>query len=538
MTTPKKFHPLPTAHRRASFILHPSPLTALGLFGLALALRLIYAIQIPFPPLDDPAYYIQGARSLRTGHPLDLAITWNYYPTFNTVLRPGFDFWMPLTAFLIAASFSLFGDNMLASQLPGVLGGALLAPLTYYLARRAFAHLNLEQENRTSAILSSLAGLYIALNPLLAYQSAVPDSQMIYAPLVAAAVLVWIGGKSNLRALGFGLLLGLAYITRSHAVFLGLAWAGVMLWQLRKEGRPALIRALCTLAGLGLTAGPWILRTWLTFGFINSPAGLQSGLIYDYATLFNYETPINFSSFANLGLGRILEARVNALYNAWIDVLGVMFFPTVLLPLSGLIFLWRRNRILGIGLLYSLLLALGLPLIFVAASSTGSFYHSSGSMAAFGAIGYIYLLWLASNWYRGWRKSRVNVFPVLVGVVILLLVFQLSITINTTVEQHRHDQQVYSRLQAWLATQDTGPAVIADEPSTLNYATGLAALRLPSDEPLEVVQHLTNRYGARYIVITGNFGRYPALLRSPANTLFTQVYLDPKEEFEVYEVRK
>ena len=140
------------------------------------------------------------------------------------------------------------------------------------------------------------------------------------------------------------------------------------------------------------------MRNWLTFGSFSSPAALESALIYNYATLFNYETPINFGTFAHLGPDKILQARLIALYNAWVEVLGTMFVPTVILPGVGLFLLWRRNPgLVGRWLLYCLLLGLGLPLIFVAASSTGSFYHSSGSLAAFGAIGYIFLLYLPGN---------------------------------------------------------------------------------------------------------------------------------------------
>ena len=507
---------------------------AFGLFGLALALRLVFAVQIPFPPLDDPAYYVQGARSFGAGHPLTLDITWNYNPLFDTVRRPGFDFWMPLTSFLIAGSFAIFGDNMLASQLPEMLGGALLAPLTYFLARRAFATLGLE--NRGVTVLSGLAGLYIALNPLLAYQSAVPDSQMIFAPLVAGALLVWIGKKSRLNAFWFGLLVGLAYLARGYAIFLGLAWLVVTGWELiRQRDRESLLRAGCTILGLAIPVVPWLVRTYLTFGFINSPAGLQTGLIDNYATLFNFETPINFSTFVALGPGRIIQTRLDALYNAWVEVAGVMFFPTVLLPLIGLILLWRRNRSLNLTLLYGALLSLGSPLLFAVASTNGSFYHSVGSFAPYGAIGYIWLLWLVNNWYRGARKRRVSIFPVLAGVLILLELIQLPVTISTTVDRHIDEQQIYVRLANWLATQPPNPVVIANEPSTLNYATGLPSLRLPADEPLEVLQHLVSRYRARYIVITDNFGRYPALLNSAANTFFPRVFRDPKGEFEVYQ---
>ncbi len=514
----------------SSFILHPSS----PLLFLALALRLYYALQLPFPPLDDPAYYVQGARSLRTAHPLELSITWNYHPLFDTLPHPGFDFWMPMTSFLIAACFAVMGDTPLAAQLPSVIGGSLLAVFTFYLTRRTLTTAGLKPS--AISLLSVLAGLYIALNPLLAYQSAVPDSEMIYAPLITAALLVWLGGQSNRRAFGFGLLLGLAYVTRSHAAFLGLAWLIVTIWQLRREPRKDLLRAAFTLLGLALTAGPWMVRTWLTFGFLNSPAGLQSGLIDDYATLFNYETPINFNTFLGLGWGRILEIRLIALRNAWFEVLGVMFFPTVLLPVVGLFLLWRRNRALGPALLYGLLLGFGLPLVFVAASSTGSFYHSAGSLAPLGALGYIYLLWLVSDWYKRRRPRSLSVLPVLVGVVVLLELFQLSVTISTTTEEHRRNEAVYARLGEWLATNASGQTVIADEPSSLNYATGLPALRLPADEPLEVLDRLARRYKARYIVVTGNFGRYPALLQAPSNTLFPRLYRDPQGQFEVYKV--
>jgi hypothetical protein len=61
-------------------------------------------------------------------------------------------------------------------------------------------------------------------------------------------------------------------------------------------------------------------------------------------------------------------------------------------------------------------------------------------------------------------------------------------------------------------------------------------LRLPADEPLEVVRRLADRYKAGYIVITGYFGRYPALLQAPDNQTFPLVYQDPQAEFEIYKV--
>lgn len=509
-----------------------------GLFGLALLIRFVYAVQLTFPPLDDPAYYIQGARSFFNGHPLDLAIIWNYHPAPAAVLHPGFDFWMPATSFLIALSFLLFGDNSLAAQLPSVIFGSILPVLTFWLGRRVFRGLGLNE--RKQSWLAGGAGLYIVLNPLLAYQSAVPDSQMIYATLVAAAMLVWLDAKSFARCFGLGLLLGLAYLTRSHAVFLILAWGFVTLYQFIRQSkgrREIFMRAVFTAAGLGLVVFPWLLRNWLVFGSFSSPAALESALIFDYATLFNYETPINFSTFLSLGLDKILQARLIALYNAWVEVLGTMFVPTVLLPGLGLFLLWRRGaQEAGRWLLYCLLLGLGLPLVFVAASSTGSFYHSSGSLAAFGAVGFVFLLYLAGEYYRKLRPAGLNFFPVLLATLLAIELIQFGFSAGGTIASHRHDQAVYARINDWLKANNVRGPIIADEPSTFNYATSLPALRLPSDEPLEVVQRLANRYQAEYVIVTGNFGRYPALLESKDNTTFPRAYIDPAWEFEIYRV--
>lgn len=506
------------------------------MFGLALLIRLVYALQLTFPPLDDPAYYVQGARSLLNGHPLELSIIWNYHPAPASVTHPGFDFWMPLTSFLMAGFFLILGDTTLAAQLPSILAGAALAVLTFWLGRRVLAGVGLAP--KPQILLAGAAGLYIALNPLLAYQSAVPDSSMIYAALMGAAALVWVSRENPWQSLGLGLLMGLAYLARSHAVFFVMAWGIITLGRLLRD-RDSRARtfkmAVFTIIGLLLTAGPWLLRNWLTFKALTSPAALETGLINNYATLFNYETPINFSTFLQQGPGNILLTRLDALYNAWVEVLGTMFVPTVLLPGIGLFLLWRRNRaMLDGGLLYCLLLGIASPLMFAVASINGSIYHSAGSMAPFGAVGYVYLLWRAVEKYRQWKPGGLRLFPLLMVAIIAVELVQFGVSVGRTVAVHRHDQAVYARLDSWLkANNVTGP-IIADEPSSLNYATGLPAMRLPADESLETVKRLAERYGATYIVVTGYFGRYPAALESPDNKIFPRAYFDPQGEFEIY----
>lgn len=511
----------------------------LGLFGLAFLIRLVYALQVPFPSLDDPAYYVQGARSLRQGTFFEMGITWNYAFKFNSVVRPGFDFWTPLAAFLIATSFTLFGDNPLAAQLPSIVGGAVLASLGYYLARRIFEPLASEWGSRRRELIAGLVGLYIALNPFLSFQSVTPDSMMIFAPLATGAILVYLRKlPGRPAALAFGLLAGFAYLARTHALFLVAAWVIIMLWRIysdKPNRRRHLENSGLVFGGLAVTVLPWMLRNFFTFGSFASPSTTESIFMYQFPSFYNYETPINFQSFLASGLDKIVGIRMEALRNSFSDVLGGLFFPLGFLPIVGLLLLWRRTKELSITLVYGFLTVVVFPLVFSVVSSTGSLYHSIGSLGAVGAVGLFYLLWWLSHKLKINGMQFPGLFPVLVGLFLVLEIVQFAVSTPDAINTQRQEQARFTRLKTWLAANNPGKVVISDEPSTFNYATGIPALRLPADESLEVVQRLAKKYGAKYIVVTSNFGRYPDLLLSPENKLFPRVYKDNVAgEFEVY----
>lgn len=510
-----------------------------GLFGLAFLVRLVYALQVPFPSLDDPAYYVQGARSLRQGTFFEMGITWNYAFKFNSVVHPGFDFWTPLAAFLIAISFTLFGDTPLAAQLPSIIGGAVLASLGYYLARRVFAPLEPEWSVRNREIVAGLVGLYIALNPFLSFQSVTPDSMMIFAPLATGAILVYLRKlPSRGEALGFGFLAGFAYLARTHALFLVAAWAVVMLWRIysdKPNRRRHLENSGLVFIGLALTVLPWMLRNLLTFGSFASPSTTESIFMYQFPSFYNYETPINFQSFLASGLDKIIGIRLEGLRNSFGDVLGGLFFPLGFLPIVGLLLLWRRTKELSITLVYGFLTLVVFPVVFSVVSSTGSLYHSIGSLGAVGAVGLVYVLWWLSNNLKIGGLRFPALFPYLVGLFLVIEIVQLAVSAPQAIDGQRLEQAKFARLQTWLAANNPGSVVISDEPSTFNYATGIPTLRLPADESLEVVQRLAKKFGVKYIIVTSSFGRYPDLLLSPENKLFPRVYKDSfAGEFEIF----
>lgn len=537
---PEIFRPLPSpssSNQPASKVGKLDWGVTASLFFASFLLRLVYAAQFPFPPLDDPAYYIQAARNFFTPHPWQISIIWNFQPRFSSLTHPAFDYWQPLPAFAIAAAFLLFGQSLLAAQLPSIIAGSLLPIFTYWFGRRTFGRLP-QFSPRLAFALSLAAATYIVINPLLVYQASMPDSSMLYSVLVVAALWVWnkTPRKAIWQPLAFGLLTGLAYLARTPAVFLVLAWLIYIGWSWRqKQGAAKWREVLFTLVGIGLPVGSWSLRNLLTFGFVTSPAGLQTLLIFDYQSLFNYQTPVNFSTFVARGIGPILQVRQEALANAWFQVLDLLLFPTALPAVLGLGLLAAKKVGLGLATLYSLLLLGGLPLIFGVASTNGSYYHSVGSSAPFLALGLVYIGWLLAAWVRRRNLLRTPILPALGGLVLILTLIKFGVSYNAAVEGSRSTNETYRQVTSWL-TQHPATAVIANEPSSLNYATGLPAVRLPADENLEVLAQVAAHYQASYIVITESAGKYPALLQSPDNQRFPLVYRAPDDAFEIYGV--
>src|SRR5512137_2798698 len=91
---------------------------ALGLLAAGWGIRLALAARLVFPPLDDPAFYVQTARNLAAGRGLVSDVLWSYSVPFASVTHPSHEYWMPLATFLIAPFLRLWGNSLWAAQLP------------------------------------------------------------------------------------------------------------------------------------------------------------------------------------------------------------------------------------------------------------------------------------------------------------------------------------------------------------------------------------------------------------------------------------
>ena len=171
-------------------------LTALGIFVVALVVRIAAASAIGFPKPEDTAYYVGVARNLAEGRGLVSDALWSYGTPPLEFPRPAFEVWLPLPSLLAAIPIALFAGPapipleaaMRAAQVVPVLAGAILAVLAWRLAADVALERRLPAGRaRTLAIGTGLtAAVYLPL----VLHSALPDSTMLFGALALGACLL------------------------------------------------------------------------------------------------------------------------------------------------------------------------------------------------------------------------------------------------------------------------------------------------------------------------------------------------------------
>ena len=225
-------------------------ITALAVFAVALAVRIVAASVIDFPKPEDTAYYVGVARNLvegrgpRVRRPLELR---HAAPRVAEAGLRG------VAASAIAAGGHPDGPRRRAApdpprgghaRGPGGLGvaGAIVAVLAWRLAADVAGERGLA--GRPGPDARGGAGLTAAVYLPLLLHSSLPDSTMLFGALVLGAALLmtrvcatraarerWTPDSS-----GSACRIGLAALTRNEAIWLALTWAWLA-WRLK--GRSA-----------------------------------------------------------------------------------------------------------------------------------------------------------------------------------------------------------------------------------------------------------------------------------------------------------
>jgi hypothetical protein len=537
------------------------------LFGVAAALRLALATRMTFPPAGDAAYYIAVARNLYAGRGFTVGTVLAYQPPPPAVVGPSNAYWGPLTSFAEWLSFLFWGDHLFAALLPGIVAGSALVALTYVWGRCVLREWLLargtatREAERAAAWLAVGASLLVGVNAQLTYQSVMGASGMLYGAIAFPAIVLWEralrlprpddAGRWWRRTWGWpgattaawsaGGLLGLAYLTRAAALFLGAACATWWLWLLIQRGErtvPSQRRRLVG-AGAALVVGalvvvtPWLIRQQLVFGYVLSPEAHNNALAFTLEEFANYGAAPTLAAYARHGAGALLGLRGAALWDAIHHVLDFLLYPTALPAVAGLWLLARCQATARCGLIHAAWLMFGFVAIFPAVALYGGFYQSVASVAPFLAWGYLAAVYAVAGWLRRQLSLRAALAPALAAIPLLVQVGLVGLTfplVATTASQSRDAVDGASR---WLRSHHAR-VVMASEAASFHFGSGLPTVQLPGAQGPDVVYACARRYGAQYLVITDVFGRYPQILREQPSPHFVLVARTPS--YEVYQI--
>jgi hypothetical protein len=451
-----------------------------------------------------------------------------------------------MSSFVSAAVMAVLGPSWWAAQVGGAILGAAIAPLAWAVSRAAARVGGLDARRVAAAALA--AGILAACLGPLVLGAAVPDS---YTPFtvftVAAALLVpralgVAGGSAEAidrrlspgteatpslaAGFGLGLALGLAYLSRQEAVWMGLTVLLMLAWARRR--RPASTRLRASLLALWpivvgglLVVTPWLLRNLDAFGSAFPGQAVENMFLVRNEDIFAFLDRPNAARYLDQGLATVATNPLAAAWSSVFEVLLLAAFPVGLAGLLSVIGL-RRSPALREPGLTSLLVSGAITfgttvLLFPVATRWGTFLHASGpllvALIVTAVLGTDALMARIST-LRGWQRPNVILGPIALLVVAALLgALQLGLLSRQAGERQRQVEAVVATLSEVAAELgvDIPSAVITDHPMWLADALGRDALALP-DEEVASIMRLSHTFAAPWVVIVDGRGRHPAAL--------------------------
>ena len=509
-------------------------LSAGTIFLLAVVVRAIAAAAVAFPVPEDTAYYAGVARNLVEGRGLVSDALWSYQTQPLVVPRAAFEVWLPLPSLLAAIPIWLAGaaNWFRAAQVVSVVSGGAIAALAWRLGADAAAEMGLPTARaRNLAIGSGLTACF--LGPLVVF-GAFPDSTGLFAALSLAACLLMTriaarpAGLADRRLILLGLLLGFAALTRSEAIWLGVAWA-LVVWLRTRTGAPddahatgakigrraGLALVLVPAAVAALAYAPWAIRDWIAFGTPLPGQTLANALSVNGFDIFAYQDPPTLARYLAQGPEALASMRVAGTAHNFFDVIAIPTFPIGLIGLLALPWTGRRAVMQPLAIT-AVCTFVFTSLVFPVSTIWGTFLHAAGSIYVLLTVSSLIALdglIVRIGRFRGWTRPVAWLGPAFaVAVSVPLLVVSI-----VTVGKQSGDEQVrYQALPAALAAAgvplaDNAP-IITDHPIWLAESARLPTLALPQESPQSVLA-LAHRFGAKLVVVSlDNDGAWPGIL--------------------------
>jgi hypothetical protein len=333
-----------------------------------------------------------------------------------------------------------------------------------------------------------------------------------------------------------GVLLGVAYLARLEAVYLGvtlLVVAALAGLPLRRTGRLALV---VTAIG-ALVAVAWWIRNALVFGTPLPGQVTDNLFLVRNEQIFAYLDHPTLDGFLRQGPATILG---NVAAGLWHNAFDALIVPAAPVVVPGVVAvgaaLWRRRghrldaeiftSALAALIIYGALTFTLTGVLFPIATRWGTFEHASGPLLA-GLIiaalvgGDALVAWVQRR--RGWQRNNTWLAPLAVlALAIPLAAVQVASANRHTDENERLLRDAARTLPAALAAAGVsdGAPLITDRPIWLSESLGRSTLAI-SDESPRTLYKLATDFGAQAVVLFDVRGPYPnALLQPPASACF------------------
>jgi hypothetical protein len=542
-------------------------LSAGAVFALALAVRAVAAATLTFPVPEDTAYYAGIARNLVEGRGLVTDALWSYQTPPLEVPRAAFEVWLPLPTFLAAIPVWLAGaaNWFRAAQAMSVVVSATVAALAWRLGADVAAEMKLPVGRaRTLAVGTGVVASF--LGPLVVY-GALPDSTALFAALSLAACLLMtrIAARPGLvlaadlrptkarrlaaalrpaaarmfdrRLIGLGLLIGFAGLTRSEAVWLGLAWL-IVAWRWtstpageRPSRRERLRLIVVPAIVAAIVFAPWAVRDWLVFGSPLPGQTLANAFSVNNTDIFAYQNQPTLANYLAQGPAALIGMRVNGILHNLLDVLIVPGFP---IGLIGLLVLPKCARLHALRplVVVAIVTFLVTGLVFPVSTTWGTFLHAAGAIYVLLTVSCLVALdaFIAGvGRLRHWWRPVAWLGPALATAVAIPLMFVSVDSLDRQAAEvlNRYDALPAALDRAGVPLADNAP-IITDNPIWLAETAQVTAIALPEESP-DAVLALARHFGSRLLVVVQSDDEmeWPGILDGggPAAQCFREVHL-------------
>jgi 4-amino-4-deoxy-L-arabinose transferase-like glycosyltransferase len=491
-----------------------------ALYLFAVGAGLAAAVVVTFPTNEASAYYVAVARNLAEGRGLVIDSMWSYATPPLVLPRPAFELWQPMASFLAALPMAVLGSSFLVAQLGGVLVGATVAPLTWAITRDSAPHVGTPPERVDHLAIG--AGIVISLLAPFLLAVAVPDSTLSF--LVFGTLACWLAPRA-LKAgwrwgLALGVALGLTYLSRHEAVYIGAIFLAVAV--VRREGwRPLLRRLTPVVVGGAIVVAPWLLRNIAVFGTPLPGQALDNAFLTGNEQIFDYAARPSLAGFLAQGWWPIAVHIVVAGTHNLFDVTLLPGGPVTVIGAVGAFVLARRGQLSATPLAYLLgsgVLTMAVATyVFPVASLWGTFRHAAGPLIVGLTVAAVLFADRAVDGIRrrrAWQRRNAWLAPLALALLVVpITLLQLTFISSNGRVVESSAKAIATFLHEQPETDGATPRVITDLPIWLNMTSGLPTLALPAQPP-EVVLRLAHDQGATLILVSRTRGAYPAAFRS------------------------